>query len=74
MKDLRLKYKTKDGNISNSSYDTIMDFLDEVESEDVDKDILEAEVIRYVLFENSYNTGCNMSMKSFIRHCKNITS
>lgn len=72
MKDLRIKYKNENGKIINSEYDTIMDFIDEMESDNIDIPMLDYEIISYILFENRLNSGYGGTIESLLAHCKEI--
>lgn len=72
MKDLRIKYKNENGKIINREYDTIMDFIDEMESDNIDIPMLDYEIISYILFENRLNNGYGGTIESLLAHCKEI--
>ena len=72
MKDLRIKYKNENGKIINREYDTIMDFIDEMESDNIDIPMLDYEIISYILFENRLNSGYGGIIESLLAHCKEI--
>lgn len=73
MKDLKIKYKNENGKIIDKDYDTIMDFIDEMESDNVDISMLDYDVISYTFFENSLNTGYSTTIEKLLEHCKRIT-
>lgn len=72
MKDLQIKYKNENGEIINREYDTIMDFIDEMESGNIDIPMLDYEVISYIFFENRLNSGYGGTIESLLAHCKEI--
>lgn len=72
MKDLRIKYKNENGEIINREYDTIMDFIEEMESDNIDIPMLDYEIISYIFFENRLNSGYSGTIESLLGHCKEI--
>lgn len=72
MKDLALKYKNCEGKIIAKSYDTIMDFIDEMESEDIDIPMLDDELVEYMFFEKSLDRGNFATINSLLEYCKRI--
>lgn len=72
MKDLKIKYRNENNTIINREYDTIMDFIDEMESDKADIPILDYEVINYIIFNNPFNSGGNMTIEELLNHCKSI--
>lgn len=72
MKDLQIKYKNENGEIINREYDTIMDFIDEMESGNIDIPMLDYEVVSYIFFENRLNSGYGGTIKSLLDYCREI--
>jgi len=72
MKDLILKCKNENGDVITKSYDTIMDFIDEMNSDDIDIPMLDYEIISYIFFENRLNSGYGGTIESLLEHCKEI--
>lgn len=72
MKDLQIKYKNENGEIINREYDTIMGFIDEMESGNIDIPMLDYEVVSYIFFENRLNGGYGGTIKSLLDHCREI--
>ena len=72
MKDLKIEYKNENGKIINREYDTVMDFIDEMESDNIDIPMLDYEVISYVFFENPLNVGGDITIENLLEHCKKI--
>ena len=72
MKDLKIEYKNENGKIINREYDTVMDFIDEMESDNIDIPMLDYEVISYVFFENPLNVGSDITIENLLEHCKKI--
>ena len=57
MKDLIIEYRDFKNGFVRKEYDTIMDFLNEMDSEDNRKSIKNDSYIHYKLFENVHNQG-----------------
>ncbi|WP_147415554.1 hypothetical protein [Roseburia sp. 1XD42-69] len=72
MKDLWIKYKNENGKIINREYDTIMDFIDEMESDNIDIPMLDYEIISYIFFENRLNSEYGGTIEGLLEHCKEI--
>ena len=72
MKDLKIKYRNENGDVISKEYDTIMDFIDIMESEQIDIPMMDYEVISYILFENPLNSGDNVTIKELLEHCISI--
>ena len=69
MQDLRIIYDTKNGETKEKSYNTIMDFLDEME---LDNPKLYTD-IHAEFFENMCTGKSFKTMEELIEHCKIIT-
>lgn len=72
MKDLIIRYRQNDGTVTRKEYDTIMDFIDEMESESKNKPHPDCHVIDYVQFENALISGSGTTIGSLLSHCKEI--
>lgn len=72
MKDFKMQYRNENGEIINREYDTIMDFIEEMESNNIDVPMLDYEVISYTLFENPLNSGGDTTIGEILTHCKSI--
>lgn len=72
MKDLILKYRNENGDVITKSYDTIMDFMDEMESDDIDIPMLDYEIVEYMFFEKSINRGYFATIDDILEYCKRI--
>ena len=72
MKDFKVQYRNENGKIISKEYETIMDFIDIMESENPDIPMLDYEVISYTLFENPLNSGSNTTIGELLTHCKSI--
>lgn len=49
-----------------------MDFIEEMESDNIDIPMLDYEVISYTLFENPFNSGGDTTIGELLIHCKSI--
>lgn len=72
MKDLIISYDNENGERIERKYDTIMDFLDEVESDNADIPMLDYTNVSAMFFENSFNTKECDTIADLVAHCKNI--
>ena len=71
MKDLRIRYEVGD-NIEESQYETIMDFVDQVESGEIDNEILGRKKVVAEFFENPLLHKHFNTIKELYEHCKAI--
>ena len=72
MKDFKLQYRNENGEIIDREYDTIMDFIEEMESDNIDIPMLDYKAISYTLFENPLNSGGDTTIEELLTHCKSI--
>lgn len=72
MKDLMLKYRNENGDTITKSYDTIMDFIDEMESDDIDIPMLGYEIVEYMFFEKPIDRGYFGTIDDILEYCKRI--
>lgn len=72
MKDLKVKYKNENGQTIEKDFDTIMDFIETIESDNDDIPMLDYEVISYIFFENRLNSGYGGTIGSLLEHCREI--
>lgn len=72
MKDLKIKYKNENGKMLEKDFNTIMDFIETMKSDNVDIPMLDYEVISYMFFENRLNSGYGGTIESLLKHCKEI--
>ena len=72
MKDLIISYDNENGERIERKYDTIMDFLDEVESDNADIPMLDYTNVSATFFENPLNTKECETIADLVTHCKNI--
>lgn len=74
--DLIVQYTSRTlGKEVRIAYDTIMDFMDSMESDDIDFSMLNDESIdvRAEFFNNKLNTKTFDTINNLLEHCKNIT-
>lgn len=72
MKDLRIKYKNENGKIINREYDTIMDFIDEMDSDKIDIPMLDYKNVTAAFFENPLQIKYFSTISELLNHCKKI--
>ncbi len=72
MKDLILKCRNENGDVITKSYNTIMDFMDEMESNDINIPMLNYEIVEYMFFEKSINRGYFATIDDILEYCKRI--
>lgn len=72
MKDLILKYRNENGMVITKSYDTIIDFIGEMESDDVDIPMLDYETVEYMFFEKPLDRGYFATIDDILEYCKSI--
>jgi hypothetical protein len=72
MKDLKISYKNENDIVVKKEYDTIMDFIDEMESNSIDVPMLDYTNVTYTLFENKLNSGKFNTIADLLEHCKRI--
>lgn len=72
MKGLTLKYKNDDEKIITKSYNTIMDFVKEMESDNINIPMLDYEVVEYVFVEKFLNNRYFATIDDILEFCKEI--
>lgn len=72
MKDLKISYKNENDDTINRDYDTIMDFLDEMESDSDDIPMLDYTDVHAMFFENELNQKEFDTINDLLNHCKTI--
>ena len=72
MKDLKIYYKNENDDTINRDYDTIMDFLDEMESDSDDIPMLDYTDVHAMFFENELNQKEFDTINDLLNHCKTI--
>ncbi len=71
MKDLKIIYEDENGKCIDKEYNSIMDFIDEMESDNIDIMLNYTNVLA-IFFENSFNTKYFDTIEELLEHCKNI--
>lgn len=72
MKDLMIRYENKNGDRAYAEYDTIMDFTDAVESDNIDIPMPDYENIAADFFENPLLHKRFNTIAELYKHCKAI--
>lgn len=72
MKDLRINYTNENGEVIEQEYITIMDFLDLMESDNIDIPMLDYENVNAMFFENELNKKSFNTISELVDHCKLI--
>lgn len=73
MKDLKINYLNCEGKRILREYDTIMDFIEEMESDRIDIPMLDDQNVKAVFFENPLNEKIFDTINELLIHCENIT-
>lgn len=72
MKDLMIRYKNKNGDTVYTEYDTIMDFIDKMDADDVCGQMMEGENVAADFFENPLLHKRFNNINELYEHCKQI--
>lgn len=72
MKDLKMSYTNENGERVSAEYDTVMDFLDQMESNGVDIPMMDYTDVDAMFFENELNTKHCETIAELVDHCKMI--
>ena len=72
MKDLRISYDNENVQRINAEYDTVMDFTDAMDSDDIDIPMMDYENVEADFFENPLHHMHFNSIKELYEHCKII--
>lgn len=67
-----LKYRNENGDVITKSYATIMDFMNEMESDNIDIPMLDYEIVEYMFFEKPLNRGYFATINDIFEYCKRI--
>ena len=70
MKDLIISYDNENGNQIHREYDTIMDFLNEMTSDDIDIPMLDYINVNARFFENPLHDRTFGTIEDLYLHCK----
>lgn len=74
MKDLRISYDNENGQRIKAEYDTLMDFIDTIDSEDnIDIPMLDYENVEADFFENPLLHKNFNTIEDLYKHCIEIT-
>jgi hypothetical protein len=72
MKDLKIRYENENGDKINAEYDTIMDFTDAIESDEIDIPMLDYTNVEADFFENPLLHKSFNTIVELYEHCKAI--
>ena len=72
MKDLTFSYENCNREKIHLEYDTIMDFLNDIESNKMDIPMLDDEKVNATFFENKLNQKKFNTIFHLVEYCKNI--
>jgi hypothetical protein len=72
MKDLKIRYKNENGDPISAEYNTIMDFTDAIESDDIDIPMMDYEDVEADFFENPLLHKHFNTIAELYDHCKAI--
>ena len=72
MKDLIISYDNENGEKINAEYDTIMDFIDTMESDNIDIPMLDYENVEADFFENPLHQKHFDMIDDLYNYCKMI--
>ena len=70
MKDLKIRYNNENEEIKKCEYDTIMDFIDEMESDSIDIPMRDYNVVEATFFEKRKESF--VTMEELLEQCKQI--
>lgn len=70
--DLRFDYVTENGDRIYVECDTIIDFIDTMESDEVDIPMLDYSDVHAKFFDNEHNTKVFNTVGELLEHCKQI--
>lgn len=70
MVDLKIRYNNENNEIKSREYNTIMDFIDEMESDSTDIPMLDYDMVKATFFEKRKEYFVTIS--ELLRHCKQI--
>lgn len=72
MKDLKISYDNENGQRINMEYDTIMNFVDDIDSDNIDIPMLDYENVEADFFENPLLHKHFDTIEDLYNHCKSI--
>ena len=73
MKDLRISYDNENGQRINAEYNTIMDFIDVMDSDEIDIPMLDYQNVEADFFENPLLHKHFNTIEDLYNHCVKIT-
>lgn len=73
MKDLKIIYDNENKQRIEREYDTIMDFIDDMESDNIDIPMLDYRNVTAAFFENQLQIKYFSTIKELLKHCVEIT-
>lgn len=73
MKDLRISYDNENGMRIHADYDTIMDFIDIMDSDEIDIPMLDYGNVEADFFENPLQHKYFNTIEDLYNHCVEIT-
>ena len=73
MKDLRISYDNENGQRINAEYNTIMDFIDVMDSDEIDIPMLDYGNVEVTFFENPLLYKNFNTIEELYNHCIEIT-
>ena len=73
MKDLRVSYDNENGQRINAEYNTIMDFIDVMDSDEIDIPMLDCGNVEATFFENALQHKHFNTIEELYNHCVEIT-
>ena len=72
MKDLKISYDNENGQRINMEYDTIMNFVDDIDSDNIDIPMLDYENVEADFFENPLLHKHFETIEDLYNHCLKI--
>lgn len=72
MKDLKIIYDNENEERIEREYDTIMDFIDEMDSDKIDIPMLDYKNVTAVFFENPLQIKYFSTIAELLNHCKRM--
>lgn len=70
--DLRIDYTNTSGNIVHTEYETVIDFIDTMESDEIDIPMLDDTDVHAEFFNNKLNVKDFDTISDLLEHCKEI--
>lgn len=70
--DIRFSYKNCNGEMIKAECDTIMDFIDVMESDEINIPMLDDTDVKAIFFDNKHNVKKFDTIEELLKHCKDI--